>query len=64
MEPKDKKPRFSKKTLEKEILRCIEENTGNNIKEGYTGGYINGYHDAMVEVLNIMQVKHNHDYRY
>lgn len=64
MESKDKKPRFSKKTLEKEILRCIEENTRNNTKEGYTGGYINGYHDAMVEVLNIIQVKHNHDYRY
>ena len=49
----DEKTKLSKILLEK-----IKENKENNPTTEYQTGYVEGYHDALVEILNKYNIKH------
>lgn len=51
--------------IEKELKRMIADNR-KNVKEakgsGYDGGYAEGFHDAIVELLNFLHIQHDEEF--
>lgn len=47
------------------IINNLIEDNDKNISDGngvYEAGYLNGYHDALVDVLNQMRIKNDYEY--
>ena len=40
----------------------LEENEQNTIENEYDEGYMEGYHDAIIEVFNFLEIKHDEDF--
>lgn len=40
----------------------VEENEENVITNQFDKGYKNGYHDALIEVFNFFDIKHDEDF--
>ena len=51
-------------TIAQEIKKRVEENEENRetISTSYDEGYMEGYHDAMIEILNYLGVEHDQEY--
>ena len=45
-----------------EFKDSLEENEENIIEDEYDHGYAEGYHDAIVEVFNFLNVEHDEDF--
>lgn len=48
-----------------DVINDLIELNDKNYNEGngvYQDGYPDGYHDALVDVLNQMRIEHNHTY--
>lgn len=48
-----------------DVINDLIESNEKNYSEGngvYQGGHLDGYHDALVDVLNQMRIEHNYTY--
>lgn len=54
---------INKETVEAAVLRLIENNEANANEDGdYSQGYYEGVHDALVDVLNQLQIPTDEEY--
>lgn len=55
---------MKKLELEQCIRRLLFDNETNieNSDGGYDQGYAEGYHDALVDVMNQLEIKHDEEY--
>ena len=52
----------NKNQIAESIFQRLKENKENTPSNSYDSGYIDGMHDALVDVLNILHIEHNEEY--
>lgn len=53
---------MSEKNIKEMVDRLIRLNDENLIYNGYDEGHRDGYHDALVDLLDELNIKHNHEF--
>ena len=53
---------LTREKLIKFIFDCLEDNDEHDWDTGYQKNYAEGYHDAMLVILDHLEVKHDEEY--
>lgn len=53
---------MSRNQIAESIFQRLKENKENVPSDSYTSGYLDGIHDALVDVLNILHIEHHEEY--